>query len=460
MISAGVDGRLPYMTYPEPWRGPPKQPPAEFLRPAPKPLSTNSRYNGIITSSSNGTRLAPPPRPVSKYPPQSTIITPVNLTQHKEETSIEDLQQFNAYARLFPHNAHFPHFSPYPSLYPHYAAHMMRQPNYPQTPLSPLETYSPTTPSGTNSSTFLSPSYSPPSILKSNQTIVKGKRTPPQTQLSQPPSPNQGFKVPSGKEGSLKHRILTRPEDVSRSTNPIPLDLQKQMEAPRKRLLATMSPPRSPKKSLNNNCVIAGGFAAGSLIQLANGELRRIEDMRTEDFISSAENNPELRLAESTVVKIEENKSTGNATITLSYNQRRTQVGVESTTEHPYFIYGQGWASYNPEKTLLCYGLKVNKLQVGDILVSLTPREPNYPFERTSTIVTTATTTSMTARQISMISSAKPDQPQMQPLNLHSSNAVSPGSLSPDSLAARKRRWSAPDQICEEDLNTRRHRGE
>lgn len=38
MISAGVEGRLPYMTYPEPWRGPPKQPPELFLRPAPKPL--------------------------------------------------------------------------------------------------------------------------------------------------------------------------------------------------------------------------------------------------------------------------------------------------------------------------------------------------------------------------------------------------------------------------------------
>lgn len=37
MISAGVEGRLPHMTYPEPWRGQPKQPP-EFLRPAPKPV--------------------------------------------------------------------------------------------------------------------------------------------------------------------------------------------------------------------------------------------------------------------------------------------------------------------------------------------------------------------------------------------------------------------------------------
>lgn len=37
MISAGVEGRLAYMTYPDHYRGPSKQPP-EFLRPAPKPL--------------------------------------------------------------------------------------------------------------------------------------------------------------------------------------------------------------------------------------------------------------------------------------------------------------------------------------------------------------------------------------------------------------------------------------
>lgn len=201
----------------------------------------------------------------------------------------------------------------------------MRQ-NFPPTPLSPMDTFSPTTPTAT--STFLSPpsTFSPPSAIK---TVLRDKRTPPQpslppTSISLPPqrSPSsqtqtREFKVPCGKEGSLKHRIL-RPDDVR------PLDLQKPQEG-RKRLQATISPPRSPKKTLNNN-LSPGNFAKGSLIQLHNGELRKIEDMRTEDFISSAERSPELRLAESTVVKIEEYQHTGNATITLTYNQRRAQV--------------------------------------------------------------------------------------------------------------------------------------
>lgn len=483
MISAGVEGRLPYMTYPEPWRGPPKQPPELFLRPAPKPLPPTryfdskpsdvptvflhcSRYNGVSTTTyPNGTRLAPPTRPISKYPSPPSISNPVNLAQTKEDVT-EDMSHFSPYRMFPPHTPQFTHF-PYPLCQQPY---MMRATNFPPTPLSPLETFSPSTPTASSTSTFLSPpsTFSPPSAVKPGQSILRDKRTPPQSSQSSPlpPPPPQtqaaAFKVPSGKEGSLKHRILTRPEENVRSG---PLDLQKPPEG-RKRLQATMSPPRSPKRTLNNN-TLPGNFAKGSLIQLHNGELRKIEDMRTEDFVMSAERSPELRLAESTVVKIEDNQQTGNATITLTYNQRRAQVEVESTVEHPYFVMGHGWASCNPDRTQQCYGLKVHRLQVGDVLISLTPREPvPCPSSRAgTTIMTTATTTSMTARQVNTSSKTHIVEPaisQAQPMNLHLTPPKPPQSMSPDSIAARKRRWSAPDQICdeEEQNNVRRHRVE
>lgn len=303
-----------------------------FIRyPASKPLEIPtvflpcSRYNGVSTTTyPNGTRLAPPPaRPVSKYPSPPSIPNPVSIAQPKEEVP-EDMSPYSPY-RLFPHapTPQFPPF-PYPLCQPSY---MMRS-NFPPTPLSPMETFSPTTPTAT--STFLSPpsTFSPPSSVKTGQIIIRDKRTPPQQSQPSPlppplpPSQTQSreFKVPSGKEGSLKHRILTRPEEAK------PLDLQKPPDG-RKRLVAATSPPRSPKKTLNNN-IVPGNFAKGSLIQLYNGELRKIEDMRTEDFVMSAERSPELRLAESTVVKIEENPHSGNSTITLTYNQRRAQVRI------------------------------------------------------------------------------------------------------------------------------------
>lgn len=128
----------------------------------------------------------------------------------------------------------------------------------------------------------------------------------------------------------MKHRILTRPEDGAPRS---PLDLPKtdhrieaRLEPPRKKL-SVDSPPKSPAKTLNNN-VVSGNFTKGSLIELANGELKKVEDMRTEDFVMSAQGCPELRLADSTVVKIEENPITGTGTITLSYNNRRSQVST------------------------------------------------------------------------------------------------------------------------------------
>lgn len=129
---------------------------------------------------------------------------------------------------------------------------------------------------------------------------------------------------------------------------------------------------------------------------------------------------------------------------------------METTLEHPFFVYGQGWASCNPDRTLHCYGLKVHNLQVGDVLISLTPREHTNPRHRNSTIVTTATTTAVTPRQMSTSSMA---QNSLETLSSQQGfNQLNPTqSLSPDSLS-RKRRWSAPDQICDEDeQNPRKH---
>lgn len=63
----------------------------------------------------------------------------------------------------------------------------------------------------------------------------------------------------------------------------------------------------------------------GSIIELANGEFKRVEDMRTEDFILSVKNSSKLELKDSTVVKI---TPTVNQTmiITFSFDNNRSQV--------------------------------------------------------------------------------------------------------------------------------------
>ena len=51
------------------------------------------------------------------------------------------------------------------------------------------------------------------------------------------------------------------------------------------------------------------------------------------------------------------------------------QVTVEATLEHPFFVFGQGWSSCCPQRTIKRYGLDCHKLSVGDVCISLTHKE-------------------------------------------------------------------------------------
>lgn len=89
---------------------------------------------------------------------------------------------------------------------------------------------------------------------------------------------------------------------------------------------------------------------------------------------------------------------------------------METRPSHPFFVYGKGWASFSPENTLLDHALKCQSLEVGDVCISLTPREPkssssaellaspqNLSLSRKQmphTISTTATGTAVTSRPI------------------------------------------------------------
>lgn len=78
-------------------------------------------------------------------------------------------------------------------------------------------------------------------------------------------------------------------------------------------------------------------FKKGTYIELANGTLRRVEDMRTEDFIQSAERSSHLRLAESTVVKINTTSLPNAVSITYSYDRHRAKVCTNTLISKPIY---------------------------------------------------------------------------------------------------------------------------
>lgn len=69
-------------------------------------------------------------------------------------------------------------------------------------------------------------------------------------------------------------------------------------------------------------------FSKGSLIQLRGGKVVRVEELRTEDFVRSAEGSEAIRLDPSTVVALEERPEDGTARLTLAYgsDKQRSQV--------------------------------------------------------------------------------------------------------------------------------------
>lgn len=49
---------------------------------------------------------------------------------------------------------------------------------------------------------------------------------------------------------------------------------------------------------------------------------------------------------------------------------------MQVNPEQPFYVYGQGWASCDPEASMQIYGLKCQQLQVGDVCISVYTQNP------------------------------------------------------------------------------------
>jgi len=113
-------------------------------------------------------------------------------------------------------------------------------------------------------------------------------------------------------------------------------------------------------------------FQKGSLIQLANGQMKKVEELDTQDFINSAKVNQDVFLDHSTLISIENEDKSEQATLTFSVGKDKIEVKVTAPPEHPFFVYGRSWSSISPGASLTRYGLECQQLSIGDICISLT----------------------------------------------------------------------------------------
>ncbi|XP_058485607.1 ataxin-1-like [Solea solea] len=114
-------------------------------------------------------------------------------------------------------------------------------------------------------------------------------------------------------------------------------------------------------------------FMKGAIIQLATGELKRVEDLQTQDFVRSAEVSGGLKIDSSMVVDIRAcQQRPGLVSLHFTVGEQQSKVAIDVPPEHPFFVFGQGWSSCSPERTAQLYGLSCHHLQVGDVCVSIT----------------------------------------------------------------------------------------
>ncbi|KAI4818137.1 hypothetical protein KUCAC02_011498 [Chaenocephalus aceratus] len=100
-------------------------------------------------------------------------------------------------------------------------------------------------------------------------------------------------------------------------------------------VVATSAPPSSSSTGAPPS--LPPYFIKGSIIQLADGELKRVEDLKTEDFIQSAEISSDLKIDSSTVERIEGSPASHNfAVVQFSVGEHRSQVSVEVLVEYPF----------------------------------------------------------------------------------------------------------------------------
>lgn len=133
--------------------------------------------------------------------------------------------------------------------------------------------------------------------------------------------------------------------------------------------LARLQPPSSSQ--------LPSHFMKGAIIQLATGELKRVEDLQTQDFVRSAEVSGGLKIDSSTVVDIQESQWPGLVTLHFVVGEQQSKVSIDVPPEHPFFVYGQGWSSCSPGRTAQLFALPCHRLQVGDVCISISLQSMN-----------------------------------------------------------------------------------
>lgn len=107
-------------------------------------------------------------------------------------------------------------------------------------------------------------------------------------------------------------------------------------------------PDKEPTPPPVTSSHLPSHFMKGAIIQLATGELKRVEDLQTQDFVRSAEVSGGLKIDSSTVVDIQESQWPGFVMLHFVVGEQQSKVSIEVPPEHPFFCIWPGLVLLQP----------------------------------------------------------------------------------------------------------------
>lgn len=152
-------------------------------------------------------------------------------------------------------------------------------------------------------------------------------------------------------------------------------------------------------------------FMKGAIIQLATGELKRVEDLQTQDFMRSAEVSGGLKIDSSMVVEIRASQQRpGLVALHFNVGEQQSKVTIDVPPEHPFFVFGQGYKT-----TAQLYGLTCHDLQVGDVCISVTMQQQAASQQKPPQQVQARTPTKVNSPLVAPPQPMGPPAPQHTP---------------------------------------------
>ncbi|WP_281988966.1 DUF6443 domain-containing protein [Aquimarina aggregata] len=116
----------------------------------------------------------------------------------------------------------------------------------------------------------------------------------------------------------------------------------------------------SNRDPLNSLC-----FIKGTKINMADNSLKNIENVQVGDYVKTF-NEASKKIENNKVLRVD--SPFHSNLIKVNFNNGIHNV---NTQDHPYYVVGKGWCSFDPDATDIRYEMKVKKLTVGDICLFL-----------------------------------------------------------------------------------------